>query len=129
MHLNRLDVAHLALFTLSHMSPWKERDPQKDGRVYFSWLQDICALIEARWEQFWLKQPSAQWKEEVANALAEGARQGRFVSGEQSLNQPGKCVVASIQTSIIFHVMQVNIVYVKRVNIFAKQCNVCRSSC
>ncbi|RKP10647.1 hypothetical protein THASP1DRAFT_27573 [Thamnocephalis sphaerospora] len=94
--LDWLEVTHLALFTLSHMSPWKERDPQEDGRVYFAWRQDICALIESRWEQFWLREQHATWRDDVAAALRKGAAQGRFESGEQNVGRPGLWALSDV---------------------------------
>ncbi|RKP24377.1 hypothetical protein SYNPS1DRAFT_29854 [Syncephalis pseudoplumigaleata] len=91
VQLTWVEAVHLALFTLSHMSPWKERDPMEDGRVYFTTRQDICAMIDSRWEQFWLREhvPVAMWEEQVHEALKAGCKEERFVSGEETFGRPG----------------------------------------
>jgi hypothetical protein len=73
------------------MSPWKDRDPMKDGRVYFTTRQDICALIDSRWEQFWLLEhhPVETWVDKVYDALKAGCKEERFVSGEETFGRPG----------------------------------------
>ncbi|KAI9595217.1 hypothetical protein BDF19DRAFT_80286 [Syncephalis fuscata] len=102
VQLTWIEVVHLALFTLSHMSPWKERDPMEDGRVYFATKQDICALIRSRWEQFWLIDltPIESWEEQVISALKTGCTEERFVSGEAmfgrtALREPAYNIISS----------------------------------
>lgn len=82
-------MVHLTLFTFAHTSPWKERDPQEDGRVYYTFMQDICAFIQSRWEQFWLREQAAGWEDQVAAALQTGLAECRFESGQQNLGRAG----------------------------------------
>lgn len=63
---------------------------------FFRWKEDICRMIEERWEQLCpLKVRTASWMNSVSSVLS--ANSGMFESGFEQLKQPGWWALKVVQ--------------------------------
>lgn len=86
--LSWINVIRLVLFHLH------QTDRQRVG--FFRWKEDICQLIEERWETLLpLKSKTASWMNSVSSVLS--ANSSIFISGFEKLKQPGWWALRTVQ--------------------------------
>lgn len=86
--LSWINVIRLVLFHLH------QTDRQRVG--FFRWKEDICQLIEERWETLLpLKSKTASWMNSVSSVLS--ANSTIFISGFEKLKQPGWWALRTVQ--------------------------------
>lgn len=86
--MDRINIIQLVLYHL-HIT-------EKTGVGYFRWKEDICRLIEERWDQLCpTKSRTASWMNSVSSVLS--ANTSAFESGFERLKQPGWWALKHIQ--------------------------------
>ncbi|ORY41290.1 hypothetical protein BCR33DRAFT_718928 [Rhizoclosmatium globosum] len=109
------DIAHLALFQLTHQSSilpgsriaWSRESPSippvarlgpNDDRLYFTRKQ-VAAFVDANWDRFWLKNRAATWTHSLMSAIQQAGggvnsssipvEELRFLNGKEQFDESG----------------------------------------